>query len=252
VLVPEAAIALIGADLRQGRAAARETLRASAQYGVALFPDDTRSRGASEADRMMRQRASARRRELAADLLPPSHSGAETDTSGVGHALRPGKREPVMRSASDMSAASRPPRPKRHKTPADVIELSDSDAPPAPREPLVKSRAGNSLDTPQAARPPPRPRIKDGTATDRGDTGHDAENAHAGNAGDADSGSDMDIEVLEVKERQHLASVASVVVPFEKTNARGKKSAPAPAPFPMDLDSPPKPGRPISIPGSSR
>jgi hypothetical protein len=74
VLVPEAAVALIQEDLHQSHEEAVTTLRESAQYGIALFPDDTNSgekirsgvRGANEAEKMMQQRATERRRQLEA------------------------------------------------------------------------------------------------------------------------------------------------------------------------------------------
>ncbi|KIP04952.1 hypothetical protein PHLGIDRAFT_39419, partial [Phlebiopsis gigantea 11061_1 CR5-6] len=40
VLVPEAALRLVMDDMRQARKEAITTLRDSAQYGVAMFPDD--------------------------------------------------------------------------------------------------------------------------------------------------------------------------------------------------------------------
>jgi hypothetical protein len=68
VLVPEAALSLIQQDLQQTKEEALATMRESAPYGVALFPDDSRAlsgtKGISEADRIMQHRANARRKEL--------------------------------------------------------------------------------------------------------------------------------------------------------------------------------------------
>ncbi|OBZ73608.1 hypothetical protein A0H81_05976 [Grifola frondosa] len=63
ILVPEAAVSLIMEDMSQTRAAAIRTLRDSAEYGVAMFPDD----GADVTDageQIIMERARARRKEL--------------------------------------------------------------------------------------------------------------------------------------------------------------------------------------------
>ncbi|KAF7796825.1 hypothetical protein EIP86_008009 [Pleurotus ostreatoroseus] len=90
VLVPEAAVRLVMADLGQTRARAIRTLRESASYGVAMFPDEQegapegksrkRSKGTGKGkeraedaevememdagERIVRERAAARRRQL--------------------------------------------------------------------------------------------------------------------------------------------------------------------------------------------
>jgi len=71
VLVPEAATRLIAQDLNQSIEEATITLRESAQYGVAMFPDADSKRTAVDdddemgvADQIVMERARARRREL--------------------------------------------------------------------------------------------------------------------------------------------------------------------------------------------
>lgn len=71
VLVPEAATRLIAQDLNQSIEEATITLRESAQYGVAMFPDADSKRAAVDdddemgvADQIVMERARARRREL--------------------------------------------------------------------------------------------------------------------------------------------------------------------------------------------
>ncbi|EKM49051.1 uncharacterized protein PHACADRAFT_214526 [Phanerochaete carnosa HHB-10118-sp] len=63
ILVPEAALLLLMEDMHQSRTEALKTLRDSAQYGVAMFPDDhTEGNVASEA--IVKARAAARRKEI--------------------------------------------------------------------------------------------------------------------------------------------------------------------------------------------
>ena len=50
VLVPEAALQLVIEDMNQSRADAIRTLRDSAQYGVAMFPDDHTGDGYSASE----------------------------------------------------------------------------------------------------------------------------------------------------------------------------------------------------------
>ncbi|OSX64116.1 hypothetical protein POSPLADRAFT_1137777 [Postia placenta MAD-698-R-SB12] len=65
VLVPEAAVSLITEDMKQTRQEAIATLRESAEYGVAMFPDDHDSADAvSAGERIIMERARVRRKEL--------------------------------------------------------------------------------------------------------------------------------------------------------------------------------------------
>ena len=63
ILVPEAALALVMEDMHQTRQEALRTLRDSAQYGVAMFPDDARE-GKSASEAIIKARAAVRREEL--------------------------------------------------------------------------------------------------------------------------------------------------------------------------------------------
>jgi hypothetical protein len=277
VLVPEAATSLIQEDMHQSREAALDTLRASAQYGVALFPHDAKGHGANEAEKMMKQRATARRQEIAVDeseedLAPSGAESLKSSTMDVVHdeglvrQLRPRKRDPVARMASGGSDASvtKPPRRKRLKTPVDdtaapdVIELSDSDTNPRQsREPLLRCHAGNSQETQQPSKPRPRPvaRSQPRHAAAAG-MSEDAENdpsntprSTSRHAEDSDSSIDMDvdIDVIPVRNKQRYAGKASAVV--RSAGDKGKTKA-VPAPFPMSLDTPTaaKVAKPITIP----
>ncbi|TFY83640.1 hypothetical protein EWM64_g369 [Hericium alpestre] len=68
VLVPEAALALIMEDMDQGRDHATQTMRESAAYGVAMFPEggegDGSGAGAGVGEDIVRERARARRKEV--------------------------------------------------------------------------------------------------------------------------------------------------------------------------------------------
>ena len=64
ILVPEAALALIMEDTGQDRAQAARTMRESAGYGVAMFPDTSEGPGVGAGEDIVLERARARRREL--------------------------------------------------------------------------------------------------------------------------------------------------------------------------------------------
>jgi RTC4-like domain len=64
ILVPEAALALIMEDMGQDRTRAAQTMRESAGYGVAMFPDTSEGPGVEAGEDIVLERARARRREL--------------------------------------------------------------------------------------------------------------------------------------------------------------------------------------------
>ena len=63
VLVPETAVRMIMEDLGQDYREAVKTLRDSARYGVAMFPDNNNSPGTA-GEAIVKERAKARRREI--------------------------------------------------------------------------------------------------------------------------------------------------------------------------------------------
>jgi hypothetical protein len=64
ILVPEAALALIMEDTGQDRIQAVRTMRESAGYGVAMFPDTSEDPGVGAGEDIVLERARARRRQL--------------------------------------------------------------------------------------------------------------------------------------------------------------------------------------------
>jgi hypothetical protein len=64
ILVPEAALALIMEDTGQDRIQAGQTMRESAGYGVAMFPDTSEGPGVGAGEDIVLERARVRRREL--------------------------------------------------------------------------------------------------------------------------------------------------------------------------------------------
>ena len=64
ILVPEAALALIMEDTGQDRAKAVQTMRESAGYGVAMFPDTSEGTEVGAGEDIVLERARVRRREL--------------------------------------------------------------------------------------------------------------------------------------------------------------------------------------------
>lgn len=64
ILVPEAALVLIMEDTGQDQVQAVKTMRESAGYGVAMFPDTNEGPGVGAGEDIVLERARARRREL--------------------------------------------------------------------------------------------------------------------------------------------------------------------------------------------
>ncbi len=64
ILVPEAALALIMEDTGQDRIQAVQTMRESAGYGMAMFPDTSEGPGIGAGEDIVLERARARRRQL--------------------------------------------------------------------------------------------------------------------------------------------------------------------------------------------
>lgn len=85
ILVPEAALILIMEDTGQDRARAVQTMRESAGYGVAMFPDTSEGPEVGAGEDIVLERARARRRELEDEerieaLLHPGDSEDENAT----------------------------------------------------------------------------------------------------------------------------------------------------------------------------
>lgn len=172
ILVPEAAVSLIMDDLQQPRAQAIRTLRASAEYGVAMFPDE--AGGSNVGENIVRERAKARRKALEAegetvqdedDIVeveaPKKKRGRprkidraeESDVAMLTDASRSGvsrpKPRPKKRGAGD--APSSQPIPNCTPTVLDLCDSTDSmtvstsqeGARPRPK-PRRRARAPNS------------------------------------------------------------------------------------------------------------
>ncbi|KAI9464532.1 RTC4-like domain-containing protein [Lactarius psammicola] len=89
ILVPEAALALIMEDTGQGRIQAVQTMRESAGYGVAMFPDTGEGPGVGAGEDIVLERARARRRqlddeELMEAMLHSTGSGDEKSSMNKG------------------------------------------------------------------------------------------------------------------------------------------------------------------------
>jgi hypothetical protein len=90
ILVPEAALMLIMEDTGQNRARAVQTMRESAGYGVAMFPDTSEGHEVGAGEDIVLERARARRREIEDEervdaLLRPEDSEDEDayQTKGI-------------------------------------------------------------------------------------------------------------------------------------------------------------------------
>jgi hypothetical protein len=118
VLVPEAAMRLVMADMNQSRIEAIKTLRDSAQYGVAMFPDDHTGDGYSASEEIIKARAAARRKELQKEKDREEEEDAE-----LWGAFSEGEFEDLAVSETPSRANSQP----RRECTAKVKPIIDSD-----------------------------------------------------------------------------------------------------------------------------
>lgn len=187
ILVPEAALRLVMEDMHQSRQEALKTLRDSAQYGVAMFPDD-HTEGYSASEAIVKARAAARRKELEQQDLEDDEDAEmwnafpEMDLSDVGagrlsrapsvESNRPRRAcaeraRPIIESDSDsdISMASTKSRSRKARAkPASKASGAERKAktskppPVASREPAIEISSGSDVPKP---RPRPRPKVKD-------------------------------------------------------------------------------------------
>jgi hypothetical protein len=131
ILVPEAALALIMEDTGQDRAQAVQTMRESAGYGVAMFPDTSEGPGIGAGEDIVLERARARRRELEDEERMEAFSHPED--SEYEHAIQTQgtKRPNLLSSATTMdveeATITRRTRMKRKKANSHTDGESGSD-----------------------------------------------------------------------------------------------------------------------------
>ncbi len=198
ILVPEAAVSLVIQDMQQTRAQAIATLRESAQYGVAMFPDDHTegtSGSTNAGEQIVRERAAVRRRELEKEGREEEEIWgmfSEPMSEVDGQQSKKGRSRASSTAVNEKRESSRPPRRKASShvglrdTDSDsdvVMNSNDADYAPAKfrKLPAVKSskpstatKKGKSAEPPHAEslpvsetdnvlrppRPRPRPRLK--------------------------------------------------------------------------------------------
>lgn len=200
VLLPEAAVSLIMEDMEQSRKAAIATMRESAQYGVAMFPDD-HAEGLSAGERIVKKRAEARRKQLEREegvgivddddsifsSKPSSKVSATNDAVAEGS-----RRHNTSRAATSRNYAESDDDDLRMIVDSDISETSKPKKQRSKRPAKSSSKPSSqtvididALVTPssslQAAankpRPKPRPRVKnvDGVTTDASESEVDKE-----------------------------------------------------------------------------
>ena len=131
ILVPEAALALIMEDTGQDQAQAVQTMRESAGYGVAMFPDTSEGPGIGAGEDIVLERARARRRELEDEERMEALSHPED--SEYEHAVQTQgpKRPNLLSSATTMdveeATITRRTRMKRKKASSHADGESGSD-----------------------------------------------------------------------------------------------------------------------------
>jgi hypothetical protein len=131
ILVPEAALALIMEDTGQDQAQAVQTMRESAGYGVAMFPDTSEGPGVGAGEDIVLERARARRRELEEEERMEALSHPES--SEYEHAIQAQgtKRPDLLSSATTVdveeATITRRTRMKRKKASSRTDAESGSD-----------------------------------------------------------------------------------------------------------------------------
>ncbi|CAL1715163.1 unnamed protein product [Somion occarium] len=175
ILVPEAAVCLIIDDLQQNRPQAIRTLRESAGYGVAMFPDDHVEGGVSKVEAgedIVRERAKARRKALEAEEAEEFSETTDVADAVVSNPARKRKGrtrkkdeddDVVMLTDSSRSNVRKPPQPRKRK-------LIKSETMPGSSQPgpsivlpddvvdLCSSTDSMSMSKGEAPKPRPKPR----------------------------------------------------------------------------------------------
>ena len=103
ILVPEAALVLIMEDTGQDQAQAVQTMRESAGYGVAMFPDTSEDPGVGAGEDIVLERARARRRELEDEERMEASSHPEDSEYEHGIQTQGTKRLNLLSNATTMN-----------------------------------------------------------------------------------------------------------------------------------------------------
>ena len=194
ILVPEAALRLVMEDMHQSRKQAIRTLRESAQYGVAMFPDEHSGEGYSASEEIVKARAAARRKQLQKEdedeeeaelwsAFPdedfgdigagklsraPSHASVESSRPRRACAMRAqsiidDSDSDISMGSSKASTASKS-RKSRAKPSSKSKKAGDGPAKDAQRAESVEILS--ETDMPSKRRPRPRPKVRDPNTTD--------------------------------------------------------------------------------------
>ncbi|THH00643.1 hypothetical protein EW026_g1928 [Hermanssonia centrifuga] len=173
ILVPEAAVSLVIQDMQQTRAQAIATLRESAQYGVAMFPDDHTegtSGSTNAGEQIVRERAAVRRRELEKEEREEEEIWgmfSEPMSEVDGQQSKKGRSRASSTAVNEKRESSRPPRRKASShvglrdTDSDsdvVMNSNDADYAPAKfrKLPAVKSSKPSTATKKEASYSRPR------------------------------------------------------------------------------------------------
>lgn len=125
VLVPEAAVSLVMEDLQESRGKAIMTLRESASYGVAMFPDDhADGTFLTAGEQIVQKRAAARRQELEKEEREEEDMWAALSEPPSGSEQQ-GTRK--TKRATSKAPSTRSNRPQRQCTSRSYREDSSSD-----------------------------------------------------------------------------------------------------------------------------
>ncbi|GJE91289.1 hypothetical protein PsYK624_074380 [Phanerochaete sordida] len=161
VLVPEAALRLVMEDMKQSRSEALKTLRDSAQYGVAMFPDDN-TEGTVASEAIVKARAAARRKEI--ERQDEEDSDAALWNAFPEDDLQEPSERPGRGSHAASVESSRPRRACAERAQAIVESGDDSDASidSRPRKTRAKpgSKSSSKPASKSASKPAPKPRAQ--------------------------------------------------------------------------------------------
>ena len=145
ILVPEAALTLIMEDTGQDQVKAVQTMRESAGYGVAMFPDTSEGPGIGAGQDIVLERARARRRELEdEERIEASLFLMDSEEE---HAIQAkGTKRPKKHSGATTTDVEEihTPRHKMKRTKAGSRTDTQSDPDPDGREPRTMSARKNN------------------------------------------------------------------------------------------------------------
>ncbi|KAI0685902.1 RTC4-like domain-containing protein [Cytidiella melzeri] len=212
ILLPETALSLIMEDMHQTRKEAIATMRESAQYGVAMFPDDN-VEGTFAGESIVKKRAAARRKQLEMEERDEDMHG-ELSSSLLS------ERGSATRSESTVSAPERRNASRRAKSTLTNYAESDSSD--------VRMITGSGAsDTGKVKKPSTKRRIRTKKAMNLNAPGTDTEASDAPTSSFGTKPRPKPRPIVKPKEKENWGSDAEL--DFEMGHPASSHIEPAPS-----------------------